>query len=869
MHVLLRLVLIPLLPLVVWAQSPQPCITELFVGDPEFFSGDGGPAIDAKFSETEGVAVAADGTVYVSDRLTHHIRKIDPQGIITRFAGTGEPGPAGDGGLAIDAPLDSPGALALAPDGSLYLTDDRRQSIRRIFPNGIIETVYADDSARIFGLSVAADETVYFSNESVGIFRLESDGSAELFAGGGVSALDGIQALEFDFSSVFDVLTSASGDVLVTDRGRHRVYAIAPNGIVRTLVGGGSGVFEDGSLPLETPLVAPSNLAENADGDVFISHVGPSFGILLLKDGLVYKLSDSRASGLAGEVTGAIFTDNRSQVFRQHADGSVTVVGGVDRSPSYGSGLPLDESLVLLPRGLQVDSDGRLYYFEISRRTIFRTTLDGKIELFAGGGAVLPDDGVVATEASLSIIRETAIDGLDRLYLSVDSNFGSQASILRIESTGAITRIAGGGNQSDPLLIELDPLNINFDRGPHFAVTPEGRVYFDSGDDLYEIDLDGVARRVLSRGRTSFLSADCLGRIMLGAQGFLLFDDIESEPNTIVGSEFGVGPVVGADNGAVFYRDFSGQIIRFAPDGRRTNFFPTGAGFRLVDGRVPIDSALPFPLDFAVNQEGDLFVADHGLSRSFVIRGADACEMKRPFIAALLNGASFNGFGAVPGELMSLFGTYLGAESLALGAPGQSVNDTWQTTVGGLEIWVNGVQAPIIFSRDDQAAFIIPNETSGPVRIRFSLDGIEASRSVGIAGQAFPGIFTANSSGGGQAAALNQDATINTADNPADPGSVIVLYITGAGATSPPSQTGSLNNFPLPQLVEEVEVSINFVPAIVEFAGPAPGLVSGVVQVNARIPAGTPSGAAEVQVKIGGIGSRTSPTGEWPTISVR
>lgn len=862
-----HLVVTLLLPLVLSAQTPQQCVVEIFIGDPEFFSGDGGLATDAKFSIPAGVATSADGTVYVSDRITNHVRKIDPQGTITRFAGTGVPGAAGDGGLAIDAQLSGPRHLDLGPDGSVYVVDGAGTRIRRVTPDGSIETVYVDESARIYGLSVSAAGTVFFTDQNVGVLQLESDGKTMLIAGGGLDNADGIPALEFAFDSPFGVLASASGNILVTDRSLHRVFSIDPSGMINTLVGGGNGTFEDGVPALQAPLVAPIDIAENADGDLFITHVGVSRGTLVLRDGLVSRLSDIVPTDIAGEESSALLTGNGGQILRQNLNGEVTVVAGVDRTPSCGPGLPLDQSLAGRASGLQFDSEERLYYVDATRRIVYRTALDDRIEVFAGGGETVPSNGVVATDASLSLIQHTAIDSLGRFYVSADSNFGSLASIFRVETTGTITRIAGGGVQSAPLPTELDPLDINFDRGPNIAAMPDGRVFFDVRDDIYEIGLDGTARRVLSLSLTSFLAADPLARLMVGAQGFRVYDDLQAEP-IFLGVASGVGAVASSLSGAIFYRDQGGQYLRYSADGTYTNFLPSGADFQIVNGKLPVNSALPFPSDLAVDQDGDLFIAGHGLSRIFVIRGADTCEIERPYVAAIRNGARFNGFGATPGELVSVFGRYLGGETLEIGAPGQSDDGTWQTSVGGLEVFVNDIPAPVIFSRDDQAAFIFPNETSGPVRIRFSLDGVNAFRTTGFAGSSSPGIFTANSSGGGQAAALNQDSSINSAANPAEPGSVIVLYLTGAGVTDPPSKTGSLNRFPLPELVGTVEVSINGVPAVVEFAGPAPGLVSGVVQINARIPAGTPAGDVTVEVKIGGASSGTSPTGEWPTIAI-
>src|SRR5207244_10175020 len=108
-----------------------------------------------------------------------------------------------------------------------------------------------------------------------------------------------------------------------------------------------------------------------------------------------------------------------------------------------------------------------------------------------------------------------------------------------------------------------------------------------------------------------------------------------------------------------------------------------------------------------------------------------------------------------------------------------------------------------------------------------------------------PGVFTLNSSGSGQAAAINaKDNSINGAAKPAKAGDYITLYITGAGQTNPAGIDGSVNASPYPLPVAPVKVTIGGQNATVQFAGGAPASVAGVIQVNEQIPAGTTPGTA-------------------------
>jgi uncharacterized protein (TIGR03437 family) len=120
-----------------------------------------------------------------------------------------------------------------------------------------------------------------------------------------------------------------------------------------------------------------------------------------------------------------------------------------------------------------------------------------------------------------------------------------------------------------------------------------------------------------------------------------------------------------------------------------------------------------------------------------------------------------------------------------------------------------------------------------------------------------PAFFTADASGSGQAAALNQDGTLNSAAHPSPIGSVITFYLTGEGPTTPLGVDGKLaNSAPYPAPVQSVSATIGGLPAVVNYAGAAPTLVAGVMQMNVQVPTGVPaSGTVPVQVKIGGVNS--------------
>jgi uncharacterized protein (TIGR03437 family) len=118
-----------------------------------------------------------------------------------------------------------------------------------------------------------------------------------------------------------------------------------------------------------------------------------------------------------------------------------------------------------------------------------------------------------------------------------------------------------------------------------------------------------------------------------------------------------------------------------------------------------------------------------------------------------------------------------------------------------------------------------------------------------------PGLFTINASGRGQAAALNQDSSLNGVNNPAARGSVVILFGTGEGRTMPALATGEIVGSALPVPVAKVSAKTGGQDAEVLYLGGSPGLVAGVFQANIRLPAGLGVGPVQVQIIAGGVAS--------------
>ncbi|MEZ5392113.1 MAG: hypothetical protein R2724_04380 [Bryobacterales bacterium] len=226
------------------------------------------------------------------------------------------------------------------------------------------------------------------------------------------------------------------------------------------------------------------------------------------------------------------------------------------------------------------------------------------------------------------------------------------------------------------------------------------------------------------------------------------------------------------------------------------------------------------------------------------------------------HGASMTPGEVAPGEIVSLFGTGLGPDVPA----GLAIeNGVVQGEVAGVRALFNGVPAPLLFVWFNQINAVAPYALDGAesVRVEVEYDGKVSNALELPVVKANPGLFSFNATGNGLGALFNQDGTKNSADNPAPAGSVIQLFGTGEGQTTPAGVDGLVSPESVASLarpLEDVKVQIGGANAEVTYAGAAPGLVSGVLQVNVRIPPGTPSGEAALQVTIGGRLNRQAVT---------
>ncbi len=343
--------LILLILLSTTAIAQQPTILRV-AGSSRGFSGDGGPAEQAKLKNPTAVAVDSRGILYIADRDNHRIRRVDPlTRTITTLAGNGKQGFAGDGGPAEQASLAFPSSLALDSAGNLFIADTQNNRIRRV-----------DAISRII-TTVAGN----------GIANFEGDGGLATQAG-----LDGPQGVAVD----------QQGNIYIADTGRfdmagtNRIRRVDTRGIITTVAGSGAfGSEGDGGPATNASLTLPRGVASSHSGDFFIADTNNNLIRRVDTQGIITTVAGTGLLGYTGDgvvavtsalgspislvvdAAGNLFIADRdnNRIRRVDTQGIITTVAGNGRPGSQGDSGPAVEASINSPYGVALDEAGNLF----------------------------------------------------------------------------------------------------------------------------------------------------------------------------------------------------------------------------------------------------------------------------------------------------------------------------------------------------------------------------------------------------------------------------------------------------------------------------------------------------------------------------
>ena len=260
------------------------------------YSGDGVAATASAVGIPNGVAADGYGNLFVGDTYNYRVREVDAAGYIHTAVGTGiQIVTFGDGSAATNAGIHSPYGLIMDSVGNLFIADPGNHRIRRVGPDGIIQTVagvgpnwpfgggYSGDGGAAtnaslnmpYGLALDNAGNLYIAdNYSHVVRKIDGNGIITTIAGNGVKGFagDGVAATNASFSFPRDVKVDLTGNVYISDSGNNRIRRVDTNGIISTVAGTGANAYAgDGGPATNAALNNPTGLALDLAGNLFVA----------------------------------------------------------------------------------------------------------------------------------------------------------------------------------------------------------------------------------------------------------------------------------------------------------------------------------------------------------------------------------------------------------------------------------------------------------------------------------------------------------------------------------------------------------------------------------------------------------------------
>jgi uncharacterized protein (TIGR03437 family) len=249
----------------------------------------------------------------------------------------------------------------------------------------------------------------------------------------------------------------------------------------------------------------------------------------------------------------------------------------------------------------------------------------------------------------------------------------------------------------------------------------------------------------------------------------------------------------------------------------------------------------------AVAEDGSVWVT----GQDVVVAKVDFSKNPGLSVACVAGAASLLSAPVSPGELVAIFGSGIGPGVpawLTLGSDGRV-----STELGGVRVLFDGIPAPLSYVHANQINAVVPFGVSGrtTTQVEVVYQGRRTAPVAVPVADVAPAVFTLDMSGVGQGAILNEDGAVNGPDNPAPEGSTIAVWATGAGLLDASVSDGQVTQAPYSKPRLPVKAQINGMDQEVTYAGSAPGLVAGVLQVNIKIAFATKRQADAMSFAVG------------------
>ncbi len=784
-------------------------IINTVVGDGERgYRGDGDLGTRARFGEGYQIALDASGNLYYADTNNQRIRKLDAQtGIITTIVGTGRAGFSGDGGVATQAEIRFPNAVAFDRAGNLYFTDSGNSRVRKVQrDSGIISTIAGNGESgpcetptiaeevpaltaslgSVFWIGLDAADNIYVTTQCR-MRRIGTDGKIKSIAGYGgyyASLVDDVPALLTGAGTAQAI--NAAGEIYFTDSWSSTIRKHYPVSLKND--------------PVTVSIAAPAATGNYATSQRQIEMTGTANGV-----GTVVRVRWRNDRGGAGVASGtktwtipeiALYSGlNRITVTAETVmgvAGSATIT--VKVNPAYvahrlaGLGVQVNgfggdggralQARFWAPMSVAVDNAGAVYIADRLNYRIRKVATDGTISTYAGTGEVgSSGDSGPANQAEFNQPSGVACDAAGNLFIADTLNH----RIRKVTTAGIISTIAGTGRQDfggDGGLATSAWL----DSPSGLIVDSQGNLIFaDTGNNrIRKIDArtglittvvgngnprfagEGVAATEASLKLPSDVAVDRNGNLFIAdrgnkrvrkvsANGIITTMLDESATNTSDQGPFPLlssyaGLEVDAAGNLYVTNELSPFITKVAPNGETSVIAGSPGGYTLYDGSPATGIQLWRPGGIAIDRVGNLYVADQYANNVWLVS---------PYLeTASVNGASYAPNAAVGVEsIVSIFGSNLATREAAAQQLPLPVE------LGGTSIKVRdsvGVErlAPLFYVSKLQVNYQIPVGTAPGFAtvIVTTANGEVSAGAVNVTNHA-PGLFSATANGSGWAAA--------------------------------------------------------------------------------------------------------------------
>jgi uncharacterized protein (TIGR03437 family) len=405
--------------------NPERIITTLAGTGEDGDTGDGSSGLLARLSLPTSVAVDNAGNVYLADSGNHRIRKIMPGGIIVPFAGNGNLGSSGDGGLAVSAALNNPQSVTLDSTGNVYIADTNNNRIRKVTPAGIISTVAGTGRGGFTGDGGPADKARLNSPYGVALdgagnlfiadtanFRIRkvavSSGLISTVAGNGSfgNSGDNGPAVDARLNTPYSVAISREGNLFIVDVGDHKVRRVSPDGIITRAIGTGTaGYSGDGGPAASAQIDTPTGIGFDSENNLYLADLGNNRIRKVSTAGIISTFAGNGIPGFAGD-----------------------------------GGSPLSAQLSL-PSALAFDSSGRLYLADYGNLRIRMIIAAGSLNSLAVFSAASYHSGTLAPESIGAVFgRELSVSAKNAESTPLPVTL--EGLVLRIADSQGVVKLA-------------------------------------------------------------------------------------------------------------------------------------------------------------------------------------------------------------------------------------------------------------------------------------------------------------------------------------------------------------------------------------------------------------------------------------------